>query len=253
MMNEYESDDGFMDFTLGEGDDDVGKKGGRFTAKDDTTYRVSFVWLSVLKDGKWDDDAAFLKDGTLNPEASIRFTGCERIYKQGVGYILYKGPAFAQFGKPRQAVATIICVWPTNDDGELQVEKFAQGKGYAVQPWIFSPDKYKDIKAKHKRFTLVNHDLSLACPENGAEYQKLSFTPEADNLFMRMLASEKPAIQAAMKKILADVRATAMAIHGELARDLSVAEIQDKLGGGSGAPTGNHAAKDVESLLGDLI
>jgi hypothetical protein len=252
------STEGFMDFTLGTGDDEVGKRSGRFQAKDSTTYRATFVWFSLPKveDDKivgWDDDGAFLEDGTLHPDAQVRFTGCERIYKKGVGYILYGGPAYAKFGKPRQAVATVICLWPTNDEGELQVEKFKSGKGWAVMPWIFSPDKYKDIKAKHKRFSLIKHDLSLACPENGAEFQKLSFTPEGENLLQKLMASEKTEYKAVVAKILGDAKAVAAGIYDELARNLTIDEIMEKLGETPGTPTGSHSAKDVDALLDDVL
>jgi len=262
------SDDGFIDFSTGVGDDDVGKKATRFIAKDSTTYRASFMWHSVALDAdgneivpgdtttkvaSWDDDRAFDAEGNLTPNVQIRYTGCERIYKAGVGYVLYGGPAFAQFGKPRQAVATAICLWPTDDQGELNVAKFKSGKGWSVVPWVFSPDKYKDIKAKDKRFSLINHDLSLACPENGAEYQKLSFTPEGESLFQKLLASDKPEYKAVVKKILADVKGVTASIRDELARKMTVDEIREKLGETPGTPTGSHGAKDVDALLDDVL
>ena len=260
--------DGFIDFSLGTGDEDVGKKSSRFQAKDDTTYRMSFLWFSVALDDKdeeikpgdtttklarWDDSLAFNKEGDLTANAQIRFTGCERIYKKGVGYFLYKGPAYAQFGKPRQSVSTAILVWPTNSEGELDVAQFKAGKGWSVMPWIFSPDKYKDIKAKHKRFSLIKHDLSLACPENGAEFQKLSFTPEGENLLQKLMASEKTEYKAVVAKILGDAKAVAAGIYDELARNLTIDEIMEKLGETPGTPTGSHSAKDVDALLDDVL
>ena len=250
--------DGFIDFSLGTGDEDVGKKATRFQAKDDTTYRMSFLWFSVLdpKTKTWDDDAAWDENGKLTDKAQIRFTGCERIYLKGVGYFLYKGPAYAQFGKPRQSVSTVILVWPTDSEGELDVAQFKAGKGWQVMPWIFSPDKYKDIKAKNKRFSLLNHDLAAACPENGAEYQKLSFTPEAESLLKKLMASEKPEYQAVVEKIFADAKGVISSIHSEMARDLTVDEIKEKLGQDTGSAAGGssgHAAKDVEELLDDVL
>lgn len=253
--------DGFMDFTLDGGDENVGKKTGRFQAKDNTTYRATFVWFSVpVKNDKgeitgWNDDAAFNKDGTLSPEANIRFTGCERIYLKGVGYFLYKGPAYSQFGKPRQSVAAVICVWPTNDEGELDVAKYKAGKGHAVMPWIFSPDKYKDIKAKHKRFSLIRHDLSMACPANGAEYQKLSFTPEGENLLAKLMASEKPEYKEIVGRILADAKGVIDSIHSDMARDLSIEKIKELASGTTSSPSSSsgHASKDVDQLLDDVL
>jgi hypothetical protein len=255
--------DGFLDFSAGVGDDDVGKKSTRFGAKDDTSYRVTLGWYSVTvrdSDGDvtgWDDDAAWDKDGNLVDEAVVRFTGCERIYKKGVGYFLYKGPAYAVFGQPRQSVATILVVWPTDSDGELDIAKFAAGKGYAVQPWVFSTDKYNVLKKQNKKFHLKTHDVAMTCPENGAEYQKLTFTPEDSNLLHKLMASEKPEMKAVVEKIKADIRGVAANIHRDLARDLTVDEVREALGEEvetpSGQKGGSHAAKDVDNLLKDVL
>ena len=256
--------EGFFYFFIGSGDEEVGKKAKRFTAENNTAYRATFCWYSVKTEKGWDDAAAFDKEGKLVPPvfndegkqtagAQVRFTGCERIYLKGVGNFLYKSPAYAEFGQPKQYVATIIVVWPTDKEGDLDVAAFSKGKGYAVMPWIFSTDKYNAIKKSAKRFSLMDHDMTMACPENGAEYQKLTFTPETANLLRKLMSSEKPEANAIAAKILADVKALAMNINRELAQDLTIEQIREKLGGGS-SPTGtaNHAAKDVDDLLGDL-
>lgn len=250
------STDGFLDFGMGMGDDDVGKKSQNFKVKDDTSYRVTFGWFSVRhEDGTWHDDEAYTKEGTLTEEAVIRFAGCQRIYKKGVGQILYKGPAYAQFGKPRDAIATILVVWPTDDEGELDVEKFKKGKGWEVMPWIHGDgEKYVSIKKLNKRFPLMTSDVMISCPSNGGEYQKMSFTPENSNLLQKLLGSEKPEAQAISGKIIADIKAVAATIHAEMARDLTIDEIKEKAGqdGDSPVDVKNHAAKDVDSLLEEM-
>jgi len=250
------STDGFLDFGMGVGDDEVGKKSSNFKVKDKTSYRVTFGWFSVRhEDATWHDNEAYAKDGSLTKEAMIRFAGCQRIYKKGVGQILYKGPAYAQFGKPRDCIATILIVWPTDDEGELDIEKFKKGKGWEVQRWLHGDgEKYATIKKLNKRFPLMENDLMISCPENGGEYQKMTFTPEPSNLLMKLLASEKPEAQAIAQKILADVKAVAATIHAEMARDLTIAEILEKAGGESDSPVDSkdHAAKDVDSLLEEM-
>jgi hypothetical protein len=168
---------GFIDFSFGSGDDSVGKKSTRFKAEGGRTYRVSFIAFKDLNE-----------DGTpnLDNEDSIRFAGCERIYKQGVGYILYKGPAYAEFGQPRHAIATVICVWPCDKDGELDAASFKNGTGYQIQPWVFSPDKYNEIKRKHKRFPLTEHDLSLSCTDT--QYQKITCWAQSRKTFVRSVS-----------------------------------------------------------------
>ena len=201
---------GFMDFSFGSGDESVGKKNKRFKAEGGRTYRVSFVAFKDLNE-----------DGTpnLDNEDSIRFAGCERIYKQGVGYILYKGPAYAEFGQPRHAIGTVICAWPCDKDGDLDVASFKNGTGYVVQPWVFSPDKYNEIKRKHKRFPLTQHDLSLACTDT--QYQKITFSAERDSLLHKLLNAKSEELRAVGLKIVSEARAAMDNIHNELARDLT--------------------------------
>lgn len=246
--------DGFLDFSIGDGDDDLAKRSKRFKAEGGRTYRATFCWLSVKTDDGWDDEIAIDAEGNLHPEAQVRFTGCERIYKEGVGYFLYKGPAYAAFGQPKQSVATILCVWPTDKDGDLDAASFANGKGHVVQPWIFSTDKYDNIKKSHKRHSLLDHDLAMSCPEDGAQYQKLTFISENESLFRKLLASEKPQFKAVATRILKDVRALAQTIHGEMARDMTLDQVREAMGEEVDTPTGGtHAAKDVEDLLNDVL
>ena len=83
--------DGFLDFSIGDGDDKVGKTAKRFKAGGGRTYRATFCWFSVKTEDGWDDELALDDEGKLHPDAQIRFTGCERVYKEGLGYFLYKG------------------------------------------------------------------------------------------------------------------------------------------------------------------
>ena len=264
-MSEHESD-GFLDFGMGVDDDGVGKKAKTFKAKDNTAYRVSFCWFSVRKmsdeTGKpyWDDAAAWDDDGNLVEEAVVRFAGCRRVYVKGVGQILYKGQAYQQFGKPKDCIATILCVWPTDDEGDLDATKFKAGKGWLVQPWIHGDgEKYQNLKKINKRFPLMSRDVLFSCPENGGEFQKITFTPEDANLLRKLLASDKPEARAIADKIVAESKALAREMNNEMARDLTVDEIREKQSGESSSPKGggggssDHATKDVDALLDGMV
>lgn len=255
--------DGFLDFTVGENDEKIGKRSKRFSLEDGRTYRASFGWLSVpVKNSSgettgWNDEAAW-QNGRMNPEAQVRFTGCERIYKEGVGNFLYKGPAYARFGQPKQYVATVLVVWPTDKDGDLDKSAFAAGKGWAVQPWIFSTDKYASIKKSHKRSPLTKCDMALECPVGGATFQKVNFIAETDNLLMKLAESSKPEYKAVFDRILADIRAVSENIHREMARDLTIDQILEALGESGETPTGSsssssHVSKNVDDLLIDTL
>lgn len=255
--------DGFLDFSVGENDDNIGKKSKKFSLEDGRTYRVSFAWLSVpVKNAEgatigWDDAAAW-KGGKLHPDAQVRFTGCERIYKEGVGFFLYKGPAYAQFGQPKQYVATVLVVWPTDKDGDLDKAAFAAGKGWTVQPWLFSTDKYASIKKSHKRSPLTKCDMALECPVGGAKFQKVNFIAETESYLMKLSVSEKPEFKAVFERILADIRAVSENIHREMARDLTIDQIKEALGDSVETATGSsssssHASKNVDDLLDNIL
>jgi hypothetical protein len=239
---------GFLDFSFGN-DDNVGKKTSRFKAEGGRTYRVSLVGFR-----------SFNPDGTpdvSDAQNAIRFAGCERIYKPGVGYILYKSPAYAEFGTPKQAIATVICVWPTNKDGELDEAStlsVQKGVGWQVMPWVFSADKYTEIKRKHKRFPLTEHDLSLSCTDT--QYQKITFSSERTCLLARYLASENEAHRAVGMKIVREAQAVMNNIHRDLARDLSLDEIREKLGEGAVTPTGTsggHTDESSDDILDSVL
>jgi hypothetical protein len=249
------SNDGFLDFSLGEGDEGVIPKAKKFKAEGGRAYRATFCWFSVKTEDGWDDSLAFQEDGTLHPEAKIRFTGCERHYLDGVGYFLHDGPAFARFGSPKQTVATIICVWPTDKDGDLDKASFANGKGFQVQPWYFSADKYSTIKKSNKRFSLMDHDLLMSCPPDGGQFQKLTFTPEENNLLRALLASEKPSGKAMAAKIIAEAHKIGQNIQNGMAQKLTIDQVREKLGEDVASPTGTtgHAAADVEKILDDVL
>lgn len=233
--------DGFNDFSFGSGDDNVGKRSKRFKGETGRTYRVSFVWFT-------DTDS----DGVPTADTNIKFTGCERVYKQGVGYVLIENSNRAAMlsllgEQPKQQIATVICVWPCDKDGELDLASFKNGKGWKVQPWTFSPDKYRTIGQNHKRFPLTKHDLSMLCSDG--QYQKMTFTPEGESLLHKYLNAKNEGLQAVGRKILAEARSVAENIHGELARKYTLDEVREKLGGEPSSPTGNHSDKNVDELL----
>lgn len=235
------SNDGFMDFTFDEGDDKVGKKAKRFKGKEGETYRVSFVWLPT-------DD-----DGNIKLDGAVRFTGCDRHYMQGVGYFLHKGPEYAKVagGPPKQAVATVMVVWPTDKKGRLNTEAFGAGEGYQVMPWVFSADRYDQLKRRHEEFPLTKHDITLTCTDT--QYQKMDVTPCKDNLFRKLYESDKAKAKAIAAAILDEVRDIEKSLRNDMARDLTLDQIREKLGGATSTPVTGASAGDVDGLLDNLL
>jgi hypothetical protein len=236
---------GFIEFGFGEGDDNVsGQKFDRFKGKEGETYRVSFVWWPTKADGSFDLDAK-----------TPRFVGAKRLYIPGVGYILDKGPEYAQFGDSKLNVATILAVWPTDRKGGLDKARFASGD-VDIKPWVFGKDKYEQLKRRHDEFPFGSYDLTIACTDT--QYQKMDLSPCRESLFRKVLESEKTKDLA--DAIMAQVNALAAQIQGVLARDMTVAQIRDKLSGGSGGggstggnggSTGTNSAA-IDDLLDDM-
>jgi hypothetical protein len=193
----------------------------------------------------------------------VRFAGCQRIYIKGVGNVLVppsKTALYQAWGKPKDCIGTIVVVWPCNDEGEIDAEKFKAGKGWQVQPWIHGDgEKYQNLRKIDKRSPFMKHDVLFSCPENGAEFQKITFVGEDSNLLQRLLASDKPEARAIGEKITAACRALAKNMKDEMARALTPDEIREKLKGGGGGGSdeggggGGRTDKDVEGLLDGMV
>jgi hypothetical protein len=234
----------YQDFSFDSGDDGVGKKAKRFKGKEGETYRASFVWL--------EGDA----NGNVLLDGKVLFTGCERHYLPGVGYFLNKGPEFSKIagGPPKQAVATIICVWPTSKNGKLNTEAFSNGEGFQVYAWTFAAERYQQIKRRHSEFSLNAHDMTLTCTDT--QYQKMDLSPCKDNLFRKLMEMDSKKGKAIAAAIVDEVKEIAAKIREDMARDLSLEQIREKLGGANSSPvTGGAAAsgENVDDLLDNLL
>jgi hypothetical protein len=229
--------DGFVDFGFGDGDKTLNRKTKKFDPEAGKTYLVSFVWYREYN-----------ADGTPNLSKNLRFTNCERIYKEGVGYFLYKGPAYAEFGKPKTAIATVIAVWPTDNKGNADMSRL---QDVEVLPWIFSSDKYEILARVNDKFPLVKTDVQITCTDS--KFKKITITPDNTSVMDALRKSEKPGAQALLKSIYGDVDAIANGIRRDLARDLSLDEIREKLGMDVASPTSSRVSKDADGLLDDLV
>lgn len=228
--------DGFSDFGFGEGDGDIGKKTSRFKGKAGETYRVSFPWT---------------KETSAGPV--VKFTACERHYLAGVGYFLAKGPEFAKLAGPaKQAVATIIVVWPTDKSGQVNGQALANGEGIEVSSWVFSSERYDQLKRRNNEFPLHQFDLTMACTDT--QYQKMDLSPCKNSTFASLLASDKARAKEIVAGINASIADLEKNIKNELARDLSLDKLREKMGGASAsAGSGGGVTDDVDAVLNNLL
>lgn len=240
----------YMDFGFDQGDESLsGGKFERFKAKEGETYRISFVWWE-MKDGKPVLDAA-----------SPKFVGAKRFFIPNVGYILDRGPEFAKIagGPSKPTIATVVALWPTDRKGNLDKTRFAQGD-VDVKPWVFSQDKYDQLKRRHGEFPFGQYDLSVACTDT--QFQKMDLSPCRENLFRKVLENEKlkSIADALLAKVTAIVGANAqgepLGLRTIIARDMTIDQVRAKLGGGAGPGAASHTPEttsQVDDLLDDLL
>lgn len=235
---------GMQEFGFGEGDDRLGSKSKKFKAKEGEKYRVSFVWWPGSETAKPNLDAP-----------TPKFIGCKRLYLQGVGYFIDKGPEYVKIaGSPsKMYAATLICKWPTDSNGNLDKARFQDGS-FEIMPWIMSVDKYRNIEQNHREFPLGSHDLTIACTDT--QYQKMTLSPCRESLFRKLMEKDP----ARVAPILEAVKQATETIAGELAQDLTIDQIRERLGksggnanAGGGASVGAADGKQFDQMLDDIL
>ena len=231
------------DFGFGQGDRNFTGRSTRFKGETNKRYRISFAW--------WDG----IEDGTPNFDAETpKFKGGKRIYIPGVGYIFDKGPEFARFSKDgsRTAIATAVVVWPTLPNGKLDADLFKRDGGN-VMTWVFGVDKYKQIEPNHIQHPFGGNDLIITCTDS--QYQKMSFVSAPDNLFREVVEGKFAKKMAGRgQELMADVQGLVGNISNEIARDLTLDQIREKLGGATSSPVeSSDNVGDVDDMLSDLL
>jgi len=212
---------------------------------------MSFAWWPQDKDGRPDLGAAGSGNAPL-------FSGGQTNYIQGVGYILNQGAEFTKYAgePPRQRIATVIIIWPTDKRGALDRTRLANGD-FEVKPWIISSEKYKTLEQIHREFSFGEHDVTAKCEENGTQYQKLAFSPCKDSLYRQLLESPKATVF--VDQIRAEVAAITAGIQDLVGRKMTIQQIKEKLAQGGGAPMvrdmgeNNAVSGDIESLVGGIL
>lgn len=231
-------------FGFGENDANIGKKSKAWKAEAGKDYRASFAWWDIV-------------DGKFVLEGSPKFTGAQVNYIKGVGSIVNKGPDWTKLAgePPKQKILGIIVVWPTNKQG--QVDKTRLTTDFSVEPWVFSGDKYNQLKKSNGEFPFKDHDLTISCSD--AQFQKMTFTPCKESLLKTLQANEKakPIIDA----IVAAVQEIAANTQEYVGREMTVAAIREKLANGNGGMGGSNvgagdasaAAGNIDSVVDDLL
>lgn len=181
----------------------------------------------------------------------VRFKKILAHYKEGVGYAVSRlgmdgaeaDEAWKMMGKQKKYFTTVLLVYPTNRQGEIDRERLAQH--WYVKPWRFAGKIYGRMhqvaeSLRSNDLSIAHQDLSLKC--TNAEYQNFDLDGAGKALWRK-----NPKFQAM-------VLAKAAALYEELVpfRDLSTADLRLKLGLSSGGDGGG--GDDVsDDEFGDLL
>lgn len=243
------SNNGFMEFGFGENDGNVTKDKKRFKMEANTTARISIAWWPI-KDGKLDLDAP-----------TPRFIGAPRHYMKGVGFFINKGPEYTKIAgePPKVRVATIIVKWPMSA-GKLDKAAIAAGQ-FEMLTWIFDEGKYEQLKPIHDEWNMGQCDLLIKCPSDGAQFQKMSFSPCKESLLRKIMESD--GMKGFADQIVGEVTNIAASIKDSIGREMTLDQIREKIaagggapggGGSGGGPTGDAASTaEIDSLVDDLL
>jgi hypothetical protein len=231
-------------FTPGENDSSIGQRITRFKGETGRSYLVSFVSFTKYNE-----------DGTPATDAGPAFASASRIYKAGVGNVLVDDSNRSVLEsllkkEAKQYIGTVLCVWPTNKDGDLDVESFKAGKGFKVMPWIFSAARYPDIARLHKKFPLQSHDLTMTCSD--ATYQNFTMVSDPKSCLRLYLDSKNENFRAVGAKIVEESRRLFDKIGREFGREMTVDEVREALGEEVSSPTGTKSNKSIDQALDDL-
>jgi hypothetical protein len=229
---------GFSDFSLG-GSAPILSAGKSRWKPEKGKYRVSFVALPGLEDG--------------NPDLSAdapSFKGGRRLYAKGVGYFLDHGPEYQKIagGSSKTAIATTLVFWPTDANGVLDKARLAKGE-FQVKTWVFSLDKYRQLEAIHAEFPLTKHDLNVVVTD--PQYHKMTFSPCRESLFAS-LKDKQSDLFTSVVNVAKDVHG---AIQNDIAQDMTLDQIREKLSGEVGSPVSGSMSSnvDVEDVLDDVL
>ncbi len=237
--------DGFTTFEMGNDDGDIGIKAKRWSGETGRTSRFSFIW--------W----AGLEDGVLKVEGNPKFAVAQTHYMPNVGFVINDGPEFTKMagGPPKQRVATVIIVWPTDKAGNVDKTRLAAGEAEAMS-WVFSGDKYKNLKRIHGEFPFHSHDITVECLDS--KYQKLIFAPCRESLLLMLL--KNPKAKEIVEKLVADSAVLVGSVGRDLGQKLTLQQIQEKLAGGPGGGGATLSlvpdaitTGQVDDLVGDLL
>lgn len=248
------SEDVFDEVGFGQNDEGIGDKVESYKGKKKEVHRISLAWWEG-----WDSDD--FGETNLDGETP-KMIACKRVYVEGAGYVVVTSPEIAKIAgsEPRKTLGTIVIKWPTNADGSINKDAFSKGK-VMVLPWVFSGDKYKNLKTIHEvaGWHLGKHDVLVSMTSNKDEkYQDLTFNNCGDSLFRALL--KNPKAKGLVEKIKTRIHEVATEeLKQAMGRVMTPEQLREKMGSGDGVAgasgddgAGIASGEQIEGLLDNM-
>lgn len=231
---------GFTTFGLGASNPVLATTNARWKPEKGN-FRVSFVGITGIEN----------KKPSFDSSSQILLEHAKRLYVQGVGYFVDHGPEYQRIanGKSKIAIATTLAFWPVNAQGKVDIARVKAGE-YEIKTWIMSLDKYNQLVSIHQEYPLTQHDVLITVTD--PQYHKMSFSPRRDSLFKILSETETETFS----QIVDVAHAVHSNIRNEIAQDLTIDQIRQKISGEVGSPVGDTmggSSLDADDVLDSVL
>lgn len=189
-----------------------------------------------------------LADVDLLDLSEARFRVAGVTFKENVGYSEWprdlsseERKVWEKFGEKKDYVFSVLVIYPTNREGELDRDRLKDPKNYRLVPWRFAGDKY-DMLRKINRglsesdMSISDYDLYITCTDSG--YQKLTITQAGPCVYRKSDRLQQLLLGQAVK------------LYDQLKmRQMTTDELREKLGLGGGASAEADTGEDYSNIL----
>jgi hypothetical protein len=224
------------DFSFDDGDRSLTSNTKRLKFKNGETVRISFAWFPKGDDGKYD-----LK---TNP----KFRGANRVWVNGVGYVVANSPEIASItgATPKMSIATVVVVWPTDKNGNIDKNRMKNGD-CDVMPWVFSKRKYSELKALASEWPFGEHDLKLTCTE--AQYQQTSQANCRENFLQKLQEKGSDSFNEIMER----VESVVANLNGFIGNEYTVDQLREKMGMAVSSSSTESTTDEVDDMIDSML
>jgi len=196
----------------------------------------------------------------LSPEFSeSAIPDCRKVqilYRQGVGSFYCNSPKseylkVAGATKPQEKIPFVLIFWPTDSNGQLDKDRLKNGE-FEVKYYPMSADKYNQLIEIHSEGSLALYDIKISVLDE--QYHKMNFVACRESLYQTISKKD----DSLFKSIASEVKDVYDGVWTDIAQDLTLEEIREKLSGEVGSPIGDNAgfsssSIDADDILDDVL